>query len=270
MAAPFDNAKMLWKGGFAGVAAALLALGGSMFAEYMKNPEAFTVTPDQQQALAALGLAIAYGLWTMGRNWAKNAWRPSKSEVYKLPLVFLCAALCGLMGCASMAPSVSGKTDYSMVFGDRVDPIKDATTGEITNPGQDTKFEVKVKAPSGVKLDDLVSMGYKVLPDGTVDIQVSKTATTDTSGQAALIGQLAQIQAEAFGKAFELGINAAASLAAPWAGAQGDIALWKTQNPKPSGTEQALEAIQNPDIRAWIEALVKERMQLKPGGVETP
>lgn len=270
MAAPFDNAKMLWKGGFAGIAAALLALGGSLFSEYMKNPEAFTITPDQQQTLAALGLALAYGVYTMARNWVKNGWRPSKKEVYKLPLVLLCAALCGLAGCATWTPAVAGKTDYSMVFGDKVDPIKDAVTGEVTNPGQDTKFEVKVKAPSGVKLDDLVSMGYKVAPDGTVDIQVSKTAQTDTSGQAALIGQLAQIQADAFNRAFELGISAAASLAAPWAGVQGDVALWKAQNPKPSGTEQALSAIKDPDIRAWIEALVKERMQLKPGGVETP
>lgn len=262
MAAPFETGTMLAKGGWSAVIAAAMAFGSSLLTEYLKNPEGFTWTPDHEQGMIVVLIAMGYSIYTMVKNWVKNQWRPRKSELFKLPLVLLCAALCGLAGCATWTPAVAGKTDYSMVFGDRVDPIKDAATGEVTNPGQDTKFEVKVKAPSGVKLDDLVSMGYKVAADGTVDIQVSKTAQTDTSGQAALIGQLAQIQAEAFNKAFELGINAAASLAAPWAGAQGEIALWKAQNPQPSGLEQSLGAIKDPDIRAWIEQLIsKTRLQ---------
>lgn len=104
--------------------------------------------------------------------------------------IVLIIALCALTGCGTLAPSVYGKTTYDMKFGDKLSPAADGTGG------QDTTFSVFVKAPAGVKIEDLVSMGYDWTPDSG-KIAVSKQANQDTTGQVEVIKAALEAQTAA-------------------------------------------------------------------------
>ena len=104
--------------------------------------------------------------------------------------IVLILALCAMTGCGTLAPSIYGRTTYDMKFGDKLSPGVDGTGG------QDTTFSVFVKAPAGVKIEDLVSMGYDWTPDSG-KIAVSKQASQDTTGQTEVIKAALEAQTAA-------------------------------------------------------------------------
>lgn len=105
-------------------------------------------------------------------------------------ILVVLAVVC-LAGCGTLAPAVYGKTTYDMKFGDKLSPGPDGTGG------QDTTFSVFVKAPAGVKIEDLVSMGYEWQPDSG-KIAVSKQASQDSTAQAEMIKAVSEMQMNAF------------------------------------------------------------------------
>lgn len=173
---------------------------------------------DEKAALVLAGLAA--GLVKAIQNWAKNAdssmsdWALSALKLVKLACVALMVGAV-VSGCAGLAPAVYGKTSYRMSFEDTVTAGVDLETG-ATTPGQTTTFDVDVKAPAGVKIEDLTSMAYE-WKDGEGKIAVSKTATQDSMGQAEMIPLYAKIQSENFANAIG-GVKAIAEIAAPLVG----------------------------------------------------
>lgn len=87
-------------------------------------------------------------------------------------------------GCGTLNPAVFGKTFYKQSFED-VEPDVITETGTIAR-GQSTKYNIEIKAPAGVKLDDITGMEYKWTPEEGF-IAVNKSGTTDTSGQVEVI-----------------------------------------------------------------------------------
>lgn len=101
-------------------------------------------------------------------------------------ILFVAVLAIVAQGCGTFARS----TTYDMSFGDKLGPAVDGTGG------QDTTFSVKVKAPPGVKIEDLVSMGYEWQPDSG-KISVSKQANQDSTAQAEMIKAVSEMQMNA-------------------------------------------------------------------------
>jgi len=107
-------------------------------------------------------------------------------------------------------PSLAGKTTYSQTFED----IEAGTAPGV--PGQTTRYTLNIKAPAGVKLDDITSMQYDWNTENG-KIAINKSAQTDTTQQAASIVQAQQQQLE-FGSKFLEALTSIANLAAPLVG----------------------------------------------------
>lgn len=101
-----------------------------------------------------------------------------------LKMISLIAVLALCAGCGTVAPSVYGKTFYKQSFED-VEPDSVTETGEIVK-GAKTTYHLEIKAPAGVKLDDITGMEYKWDQEQGF-IAVNKSGTTDTSGQVEVI-----------------------------------------------------------------------------------
>lgn len=116
----------------------------------------------------------------------------------------LMLALCA--GCAGMTPALAGKTTYSQAF-------EDSEAATADGPGQTTKYTLNIKAPAGVKLDDITGMSYTWDPDKG-QITINKSGTTDSTAQAVAIVE-AQKQVV---DAMLAGFTTAAQLAGPLVG----------------------------------------------------
>lgn len=116
-----------------------------------------------------------------------------------LRTISIIAALALCTGCGTLNPATFGKTYYKQSFED----------GDVTT-GQTTKYNIEIKAPAGVKLDDLTGMTYKWDPEKG-EITVNKSGTTDTTGQVEIIKVVTE--------AITTSTNNALSLAAPLVGA---------------------------------------------------
>lgn len=101
-----------------------------------------------------------------------------------LKMISLVAVLALCAGCGTIAPAVYGKTFYKQSFED-VEPDAVTETGEIVK-GAKTTYHLEIKAPAGVKLDDITGMEYK-WDQQQGFIAVNKSGTTDTSGQVEVI-----------------------------------------------------------------------------------
>jgi len=101
-----------------------------------------------------------------------------------LKMISLVAVLALCAGCGTVAPAVYGKTFYKQSFED-VEPDSVTETGEIVK-GAKTTYHLEIKAPAGVKLDDITGMEYKWDQEQGF-IAVNKSGTTDTTGQVEVI-----------------------------------------------------------------------------------
>lgn len=118
--------------------------------------------------------------------------------------IVLCLALCA--GCAGMTPALAGKTTYSQSF-------SDAEAATVDGPGQTTTYTLNIKAPAGVKLDDITGMQYIWDPEKG-SISINKSGTTDSTAQAqALIETNKQLTDALVGS-----LQSAMTLAAPLVG----------------------------------------------------
>ena len=122
----------------------------------------------------------------------------------------LCAvvALITLAGCASVTPALAGKTTYSQTFED----IEGSTISEgVVAPGQTTKYTLNIKAPAGVKLDDITGMAYDwSATDGK--IAINKSGTTDSTAQAQALIETNKQLTELVNASMQALISAAAPL----------------------------------------------------------
>ena len=122
----------------------------------------------------------------------------------------LCAvvALITLAGCASVTPALAGKTTYSQTFEDT-----EAASVEngVVAPGQTTKYTLNIKAPAGVKLDDITGMAYDwSATDGK--IAINKSGTTDSTAQAQALIETNKQLTELVNASMQALISAAAPL----------------------------------------------------------
>ena len=140
----------------------------------------------------------------------------------------------GLSGCVGMAPSVMGKTNYSVEF-------SDVTADQATN------YRMHVKAPAGVDLATVTGMTYDWDADGGA-ISVSQQGAVNTEAQAQAIAELSRQQLEAF----QAGLNALAPFLSQYLDArvrEGEI--------KANVAADALSKIDPAQITALLEALQK-------------
>jgi hypothetical protein len=121
-----------------------------------------------------------------------------------ISLLAAVAVMCA--GCAGITPALAGKTTYSQTFED----IEPATAD---GAGQTTKYTLNIKAPAGVKLDDITGMAY-TWDTEKGQITINKSGTTDSTAQAVAIVE-AQKQIV---DAILAGFTTAAQLAAPLVG----------------------------------------------------
>jgi hypothetical protein len=114
-------------------------------------------------------------------------------------------ALCA--GCGTLNPATFGKTFYKQSFVDKEGDTLGAN-GQVL-AGQNTEYHLEIKAPAGVKLDDLTGAQYKWDAEHG-EFAVNKSGTTDTTGQMEII--------KAVVEAITTSTNNALSLAAPLVG----------------------------------------------------
>uniref|UniRef100_A0A6M3JY92 Uncharacterized protein n=2 Tax=viral metagenome TaxID=1070528 RepID=A0A6M3JY92_9ZZZZ len=148
-----------------------------------------------------------------------------RNAVILLMVIFVCG------GCMTMTPAIGGKTNYDMTFSDVVPGEVNPETG-IASAGQATNYHVKFSAPSGVKVEGLAAMGYDWQADGSGKIKVSSEGTADTTAQAAMISQVAQIYSAATQAAIESSLTALAPVLSQYVG--GKIEVDKINAAKPS------------------------------------
>ena len=117
-------------------------------------------------------------------------------------IVLLSIAALAISGCASTG--LSGKTTYIQTFED----IEAATAD---GPGQTTKYGLNIKAPAGVKLDELTSMTYKWSPTEGL-IAVNSDSKTDTTLQAQAIVEVTKMQTDLINSLTQALISAAAPI----------------------------------------------------------
>jgi hypothetical protein len=226
----------LWKALFEFLAVTVGVGAGAAAVNFPETWEEF------QQIWPALAAPLILAAWKAIRNWWKNGGK----DWINLPwggFVIVLASFT-LMGCATpLLPSLSGRTTYDMHFGDAVGPV-DAKTGMPQADGQNTVFDVRVKAGAGTDIADLVAMGYEWKPEEG-KISVSKEATQDTSGQAAALTTINAANAAAVSAIVTGAFNAAAQiLPVYW---QANASTAQTQQAADAATAaarlQALQAI---------------------------
>lgn len=157
-------------------------------------------------------------------------------------------ALCA--GCGTVAPAVYGKTFYKQSFED-VEPDTITETGQVAK-GQATKYNLEIKAPAGVKLDDITGMEYTWDPEKG-RIAVNKSGTTDTTGSVEVIN--------ATTSAIGSGVAGVASIAGALTGQhmeiQGAQAATNSAN-KFAIRSQLLEIAKDPQARADFIQMLRE------------
>lgn len=168
-------------------------------------------------------------------------------------VLILSLAFLLLTGCATQMPSLAGKTSYKQTF-------RDVETG-----GNTTEYSLEIKAPAGVKLDDLTGMKYTWDPEKG-EIAINKSGATDTTGQAAAIVQTNQRIMDSLDHAND---NAAglvrdlAPIAAPLIG----------QQLTNKATSDAADAVNKAQLQQLIAEAVKAALAqkpVKPAPVVTP
>lgn len=163
-------------------------------------------------------------------------------------IISLIAVLALCAGCAPLTPALAGKTTYSQTF-------EDSEAGTVVDgvavPGQSTKYTLNIKAPAGVKLDDITGMTYTWDPEKG-QITINKSGTTDSTAQ---LQGIIEVNKDTIGLA-----NNALSLAAPIVGTkiQGDQ------------TNDAAQIQSDAVFRANLIAALKELGVLKLSKPATP
>ena len=127
---------------------------------------------------------------------ALNFWKHRGKLGNGMPNFGLLLAMCAVAplmfaGCATWTPAVGGKTTAETTFTDSVLP--DGT--------QTTEYKRNVKLPGGVDLDGVDSMTYDWSTDGAGKISINGDSTASSQGQAAMIPQVAAIQAQSIADA---------------------------------------------------------------------
>lgn len=237
----FSWQTLLTKAGVNSVVVTLIA-GCAQWVTHGKATGDWTPPADLQTALMSLLAGAMAALWAAGKNWSKN--HPA-SPFAKLFGAVLLVVL--LQGCATATPALAGKTNLTTKFSDVVTP----------DGGQNTQYEQTVKAPAGVQLENIASMGYKWNPDGSGDIAIASAPKADTQGQADALVQVSKMQAELIGQLMTALIQAASPLVG--------------QKISADAASDAASAANRAQLQALIAEAVKEAMQqAKPKAVKVP
>lgn len=194
----------------------------------------FNPTEDVKMVAVTAVSALVAGALVALRNYLKNYWGWDISAWFGVLLV--CALL---SGCAGMTPALAGKTNLTTTFSDVVTP----------DGGQNTQYQQTVKAPAGVQLENIASMGYKWNPDGSGDIAIASAPKADTQGQADALVQVNAQQMELIGKMMEQ-IVALAGIASPLVG--GKITA--------DATAQAAAIANKAQLQALVADIVKQAL----------
>jgi hypothetical protein len=160
------------------------------------------------------------------------------------------------LSCIGLTPAMGGKTKVRTDFVDKLDAQVDPGSGAVTEPGQNTEYHQTVEAPAGVDLQGLTNMGYDWSPDGSGKIVVSGQGNMSSAKQAEMLPVIAQAYAGALGAAYKTSIETLAPILGQFLADHGALQLWQAQNPKPAALDQVLGSIQDPDVRAWLTALL--------------
>lgn len=190
----------------------------------------FTPTAGIKETVITLIGAGAFGLLIMFRNALKNYWGIDLGPWFGVLLV--CFAF---TGCASTMPALAGKTDLTTEF-------RDVVVGE----NQDTYYKQTIKAPAGVELDNIASMGYQ-WKDGEGAINVNNQAAADTTYQADALVQVNAQQMDLI-KAMMDQIVSLAGIASPLIG----------QNLGNRATQQQNDAANKAALQAQVIQLLKD------------
>lgn len=157
----------------------------------------------------------------------------------------LCALLAGcVVGC--MTPG-GGKTRFELTFDehDNVTGDVDPTMGVGAEYGN--RFHVKVEAPAGVKIEEIVNFDWK-WSDAGGQLLINTDRSTDTTAQAAALVEMTRVQASAFAQV----VSAVGQYSVPWAG----LAVRPPPPPQPGPVADLLS---DPALRAAFEEFLRTR-----------
>mgnify|MGYP001354336324 CR=1 FL=1 len=168
-------------------------------------------------------------------------------------MISLIAVLALCAGCGTINPAVYGKTFYKQSFED-AEPDTVTADGQIAK-GQVTKYNLEIKAPAGVKLDDITGMEYTWDPEKG-RIAVNKSGTTDTTGSVEVIN--------ATTSAIGSGVNGVVSAAAALTGQK--LQFDAEDSARDDANDAALEA----RIANIVERVIDKKLKPKPAGDGMP
>lgn len=161
-----------------------------------------------------------------------------------------------ISGCATQMPSLAGKTSYEQHFENQAEGT---VTDGVLAPGERTTYTLNIKAPAGVKLDDITGMSYNWDANAnTGGISINKTGQTDTIQQGAVIAQTSARQMDSLDHAVDT-LGGIAQLAAPLVG-QVNSGKQATEAAKIQGQaairSQFLELLKDPAFLSVIQSLM--------------
>lgn len=107
-------------------------------------------------------------------------------------LIFTCLLAILVLIVAGCTPA----SVYKVSFLDTYDQYT-AINEVYSTPGQQTSFEITIKAQEGVKLEEVVKFAMSYSPDGTGSINIGKGLRADSETQARVKAEIAKIRAEA-------------------------------------------------------------------------
>ena len=161
-------------------------------------------------------------------------------------------AFVAFSGCVALTPGFGSKTVLDVELDDKVDPITDES-GAVIEQGQGTYFRIRAKAPAGVDLSQIAGLAYDWGADGSGNIMVNSDTTASTQGQAAMMAEVANIQAQLVSGLVQGILDALAPILGQHLQNQAAIDLYNAENPSPTERERLLERIMNdPDTLAEL------------------
>ncbi|MFA6240149.1 MAG: hypothetical protein WC655_04425 [Candidatus Hydrogenedentales bacterium] len=166
-----------------------------------------------------------------------------------------------------MMPAIAGKTVYQQSFED-LGESEISESGQII-PGQVTRYSLDIKAPAGVKLDDITGMTY-AWDSFNGQIAINKSAQLDSSAQAQAMLQLNQQQMEVISSLSEALISAAAPLIGAKITADKETKAAEIAS-KTLLRQSLIEALRDPEVLGAIkEGLALPSKPKAPKAPETP
>ena len=199
----------------------------------------WAMSADAQSLAITLIVSAATAIHVMVKNAWSNRDKLKTTKVSGGLWIAIFATSLLVQGCNTMTPALAGKTNLTTTFSDVVTP----------DGGQNTQYQQTVKAPAGVQLENIASMGYKWNPDGSGDIAIASAPKADTQGQADALVQVNAQQMELIGKMMEQ-IVALAGIASPLVG--GKITA--------DATAQAAAIANKAQLQALVADIVKQAL----------